>query len=147
MTTSELEAYVHEHIPLTQAMELRVKRADPEEVRLIAPLEPNVNHQGTAFGGSIAALALAAGWITVRLHVGPIPQVVISECSITYRKPIVGELQAVCSAPPERDWERFQAKLNKRGRARLDLDVELVCGDESCVTMHGRYVAVLGNGA
>ena len=147
MSPEELEAYIHEHIPLTAAMDLKVDRADSEEVRLRAPLLPNVNHQGTAFGGSIAALALAAGWISVRMKVGPLPQVVISECTIKYRRPIVEDLVAVCAAPSERVWERFVTKLEKRGAGRIDLDVHLYCGDEPCVTMHGRYVAVLGKGA
>ena len=68
METGAVEAYLHEHIPLSAAMGTRVVRADPAEVRLEAPLEPNLNHRATAFGGSVAALAILAGWTVVHLR-------------------------------------------------------------------------------
>ncbi len=64
MTTMEqrLEEYLSRHIPLSDALQVEVAVALPDRILLKAPLAPNSNHRGTAFGGSIYALALLAGW-------------------------------------------------------------------------------------
>ncbi len=59
MTPSELQTYLHTHIPLSKAMEVEVVQATPDIIELRAPLAPNINHRGTAFGGSISTLATA----------------------------------------------------------------------------------------
>lgn len=57
-----VEHYLHEHIPITRAMGLKVTAYDGDSVRLWAPLEPNLNHRNTAFGGSLSTLGILAGW-------------------------------------------------------------------------------------
>ena len=39
-----------------------VESADDAAVVLLAPLAPNANHQGTAFGGSLYSLSVLTGW-------------------------------------------------------------------------------------
>src|SRR5829696_2656815 len=58
----QLEATLHRQIPLTRAMQLRVQDFDGHELRIAAPLGPNVNQHTTAFGGSLAAATTLAGW-------------------------------------------------------------------------------------
>jgi thioesterase domain-containing protein len=58
----ELETYLHEHIPLSKAMQVSVIEADPGFVKLAAPLAPNINHRETVFGGSASAVAILAAW-------------------------------------------------------------------------------------
>jgi thioesterase domain-containing protein len=62
MTPIELERYLHEHIPLSHAMRVGVVTVDAGTVVLRAPLEPNINHRETVFGGSASALAILAAW-------------------------------------------------------------------------------------
>ncbi len=142
MTTEELEAYLHEHIPLTQAMGLHVVRADSEEVRLTAPLEPNVNHQGTAFGGSISALAMATGWCAMRLAVGEDAQIVIQTAEINYLLPIQGLIEAHCACPSEKDAQKLRDRVAQRGRARTTFDVRLESEGILCARLVGKYVAL-----
>ncbi|MDE0826542.1 MAG: YiiD C-terminal domain-containing protein [Akkermansiaceae bacterium] len=40
MTPSELQRYLHEHIPLTAAMEVKVVSCGPDAAHLSAPLPP-----------------------------------------------------------------------------------------------------------
>ena len=49
-----LESYLHEHIPITRAMQVRVVEIGPEHARLTAPLAPNINHRETVFGGGLS---------------------------------------------------------------------------------------------
>jgi len=66
----ETERFLHEQIPLTRAMGVRVRSWDGEKLWLSAPLEPNHNHLGTAFGGSLSALATLAGYSLLWLLLG-----------------------------------------------------------------------------
>jgi len=45
VTPLELERYLHEHIPLSRAMQVSVVSVQPESVVLSAPLAPNINHR------------------------------------------------------------------------------------------------------
>jgi thioesterase domain-containing protein len=62
MSPATLQAYLHEHIPLTRALAVEVVEVGLQRVQLAAPLAPNRNHRQTAFGGSVASLAMLAGW-------------------------------------------------------------------------------------
>ena len=59
---SVVQACFDDDIPLTRAMGLRVESLGEGGIRMNAPLEPNVNDKGTAFGGSLAAILTLAGW-------------------------------------------------------------------------------------
>lgn len=122
-------------------MEVRVVRADDDEVRLSAPLGPNVNHLETGFGGSIATLAILAGWVCLRLKVGPPTQIVIRDCQMKFSRPIEGDFEAVCHSPHHRELERFESRLNRKGRAKLDLDVTVFEADQPACAMRATYVA------
>jgi hypothetical protein len=60
MLPAELERYLHEHIPLTRAMALGVVAITADAVILQAPLQPNINHRATVFGGSAGRLVTVA---------------------------------------------------------------------------------------
>lgn len=141
MTAPEVEIFLHENIPLTRAMGVRVARADDHEVRLWAPLAPNVNHLETGFGGSLATLAILAGWVCLRLKVGPPNQIVIRDVQMKFSRPIEGDFEAVCTSPSHREIERFEARLSRRGRAKLELDVTVFEGDQPACSMRATYVA------
>ena len=62
MTTAALAEILEAGIPLTGFMGVTVQHYDGLELRLSAPYDPNRNHKGAAFGGSLAALAVVTGW-------------------------------------------------------------------------------------
>jgi thioesterase domain-containing protein len=140
-----LEAYLHEHIPLSRHIGVRALHADDGQVRLHAPLEPNLNHRQTAFGGSIAALAILAGWslLWLRLH-GRTPghQIVIHSSAVDYTAPAVADLEAVCSAPPAERWQRFLRTFESRGRGRIELLADVTAGGAQVARFRGVYVAL-----
>jgi thioesterase domain-containing protein len=145
MTAGELEQYLHRHIPISAAMGITAVAASPEEVRLRAALAPNVNHRSTAFGGSVASLAVLAGWSVLRVgldDVTPTPQIVIQRSSMEYTSPIRGDYEAACRRPSAESWRRFMDALERRGRGRLRLVAEVYCDGESAGHMTGEYVAL-----
>ena len=140
-----LDAYLREAIPLYDAMGASVEHADFESVVIAAPLAPNSNHQGTAFGGSIECLATLAcwGWLWTRLqpeHAGA--ALVVAHADIDYLKPVTGAFSARCDAPPPVEVDAMFATLARKGRARVNL--ESIVADASsvvCARYAGRFVA------
>jgi thioesterase domain-containing protein len=142
-----LERYLHEHIPLSAAMGVRVKIATPERVQLAAPLAPNVNHNETIFGGSAVALATLSAWALLHLRIaraGLHARLVIQRSSMEYERPIPGDFDAVCRFSDELAWERFRTTLVRRGRARLTLTAYLVYDAERMAAFEGDFVGLLG---
>ena len=146
MRADEIETFLHEHLPLARAMEAHVAGADAAGARLTAPLARNHNHHGTAFGGSLSALAMLAGWAFVRAGLERIGrgghEVVIQEVRLTFVAPARGDLEAWVPAPDAAAWETFARALDRRGRARLDLDCELRSDGREVAHAEARYVAV-----
>jgi thioesterase domain-containing protein len=149
LNTQALERYLHQHIPISLHLGAEVSEAGAERVRLRAPLAPNLNHRQTAFGGSLSALAILAGWAWLHLGLrerGHIGRIVIMRSSMEFLAPAEGDFEAVCGAPAPERWERFVRTLDQRGRARLELDVELAVGDRPVAIFRGQYVALTGPG-
>jgi thioesterase domain-containing protein len=144
MTPTELESYLHEHIPLSRAMAVRVVRCGPGEVELAAPLEPNVNVHGTAFGGSVATLGVLAAWSALHLKLqaeGMANQLVIHRSKIEYLAPIAGPFGAV-AVLDEAGWPGFTHTFQRRGKARLSVVAELIFAGKVAARLDGEFVAI-----
>lgn len=144
-----VERYLHTHIPLTRAMKVAVRAVGPDGVRLAAPLEPNINHRNTVFGGSLATIAILSAWtlIHTRLRDAEIPgRIVIQRSNIEYLRPLDGAFEAYCPAPEPERWQRFLTGLSRRGRARILLHAELLGDGEIAGRFEGAYVAMVHPG-
>jgi thioesterase domain-containing protein len=145
MNASELQAYIFSHIPLSAAMQVNVIQATPEFIELRAPLAPNINHRGTAFGGSIVTLATLACWSLLRIRTDdlqPAPRLVVHRSNIEYTKPIPGEFTAVASFPPSVDWQAFLTRYKTWGRARLTLESQILSDEIVAAQFSGEFVAL-----
>jgi len=137
-----LERTLHDEIPLSQAMGIRVAEFDGTSLRMTAPVAPNINHQSTAFGGSLYSLSVLCGWgllhlklAEARLH----KHIVIQDADIRYLLPVDHDMDAECKVD-EVKLKNFLRALEKHGRARLSLDVVIKHGDQIAVEFSGRYV-------
>lgn len=140
-----LGPYLREHIPLSAALGVEVVDASPARVHVHAPLAPNLNHRRTAFGGSISAVAILAGWglLWVRLRgITAGHHIVIHSNSVSYLAPVEDDFEAVCLPPGAAVWERFLRTLERRGKARLDLHAEVRAGGVLAAEFRGRYVVL-----
>lgn len=146
MNATELQQYLHQHIPISSAMRITVAAASPDGVELRAALAPNINHRSTAFGGSVASLAVLAGWSMLRIgldDITPVPQIVIQRSTLEYMTPIRADFDAKCRRPSEETWQRFIQALNRRGRGRLRLLVDVQCEGLPAGHLTGEFVAML----
>ena len=141
-----LESILHHDIPLTRDMGLKVLDWHDQQLRLHLPLEANVNHKSTMFGGSLYCGAVLAswGWLHLRLREEGIEDghIVIQEGQISYPLPVTMDAIAICQAPGAAQWKKFLAMYRRYGRARLTLQSRIVNaeGAEDAVTFSGQYV-------
>jgi thioesterase domain-containing protein len=145
VSPAELERYLHEHIPLSRAMQLSVRRATDDEVVLTAPLAPNINHRETVFGGSASAVAILAAWSLLHLRLGEArstSRLVIQRNTMDYRLPIRGDFVARSSLSDPAKWERFRRTLERKGRARIAVSSVLEYAGEAAAYFEGEFVAV-----
>lgn len=145
-----LERYLHDQIPLSRTMGMRVLRAAPGSVLLCAPLEPNLNHRKTFFGGSAAALATLAAWGLAHRRLeeeaGLDAHLVIQRSSMEYLEPAAAEVEAECLAPPDAEWSKLIRTVRRWGKGRIELAVELRAKQEVVGSFEGAFVALTGPG-
>lgn len=141
-SAATLERTLHDEIPLSQAMGVRVIAYDGASLKLTAPLAPNINHKSTAFGGSLYSLAVLCGWGMVHLKLAEAAlhkHIVIQESNIRYIRPVDQDMQAECNLDDE-TLNKFLRTLDRHDRARLSLDVVIHNQGQPAVEFSGRYV-------
>ena len=142
---SELVDYLHEHIPLSKAMQVSVDAVSPQRVVLRAPLAPNINHRDTVFGGSASTLSILAAWSLLHTRLtaeGVSCRLVIQHNSMDYLLPIAGEFTATASLAQHADWSRFTRMLARKGRARIAVAAKLEYAGEVVGSFSGDFVAL-----
>jgi thioesterase domain-containing protein len=143
MTPREIEQYFRDKIPLTRAMVVRVESWSDGKLILSAPLEANHNHLGTAFGGSLNALAMLAGYGLIWLSLGDAnAHVVVRRGTANFLKPVRGELRAACQVLGEAEMEAFRQRFLASGKARITLLAVIETEEGAAVEFEGEYVAL-----
>ena len=145
-----LAAFFAQHLPLAGAMRVAVVEATPLRVALRFPLEPNLNHHGTAFGGSLAAAGILAGWSLLHLRLRDAGEteaaVVVGDSRTRFRRPVEREFVAAASLADGEVWDGFLRDLRTGGRGRLEVRTLLTAaGEPRPAAVHeGLFVAVRG---
>lgn len=155
MEIAALEQYLHHQIPLSAAMNVTVSGTTPDSVILGAPLEPNINHKSTAFGGSLSTLGILAAWSLVHLRLldeGEDCEVVIQSNQMEYHKPsnqmeyhkpVVGPFIARSALAVPTIWPTFVKTLRRRKLARIEVYSEIIFNEDIVGKLTGRFVAFL----
>ena len=149
MNLDELENYLHEHIPLSLAMQVTVIEATPEHVILGAPLAPNINHRETLFGGSASALTILSAWALLHTKLrasGFKCTLVIQRNTMSYAKAVTGNFTAKATAPSAEAWQLFLRMLQRKGRARITVTSVLMQEGHAAGHFEGDFVALGGTG-
>lgn len=128
----EFTCEIHRDIPLSQHMGFRFCRFNcaiesGADLYTELPLAPNLNDKNTAFGGSIATLATLSGWSLVTLISRQLKlpsEVVVYHSEQSFNAPITADLYSIAKVSPE-FLESFSDRLEKEGRAKLSVDVEI----------------------
>jgi thioesterase domain-containing protein len=141
-----LQELINREIVLARPMGVIVEAANDAGIVLRAPLPPNANHKGTAFGGSLYSLAVLTGWAWLTRFVACADinaDAVIQESSMQFLVPVKGDLRAVIAAPAEAEVDKFRKLLLRAGRARIRLRVEMHQGDKLATVFEGLFAAAM----
>ncbi len=141
---------IQDSIPLSQALGVRLESYDGHALLVSAPLQPNHNHQGTGFGGSVYSVAVISAWGLVELvlmDLGLEGNVVIQVGEIEHLEPVDGDFFALCRLPGGEVPDRFRKSLARHGKGRLSLVAEVYCGEPTvepsqrpAAVFQGRFV-------
>jgi thioesterase domain-containing protein len=145
MSPNKLEKYLHDHIPLSKAMQVSVVAVEEEQVVLSAPLAPNINHRDTVFGGSASAIAILAAWSLLHTRLqraGISSRLVIQRNTMDYQHPILNEFTARALIEQPEAWPRFIATLTRKGKARINVTSVLEHGGQIVGSLNGEFVAL-----
>jgi thioesterase domain-containing protein len=139
----ETEEFFYRKIPITRAMGVRVTEYDGSQLKLAAPIALNHNHLGTAFGGSLSAIATLAGYGLLWLELGDkTAHLVIRKSELSFRRPVRGEIVAVGRRPSPDYLQAFKNAFAKHHKARISLDVTIEEEGVVAVEFRGTFVAL-----
>lgn len=144
MQAEALTEFLHSGIPLTRALALQVVENADGRVRITAPLAPNLNPHGTAFGGSLAALGIVGGWAVIHqglLDAGLDVDLVVKKSELEYLRPAPAEL-SIESSLPQDAWPEVLARLRGGHRARISITSRIYSAGSEAMRAHGVYVAL-----
>jgi len=145
ISASELEAYLHDRIPLTRAMAVEVRAAGADGVELYAPLAPNINHRDTVFGGSASAVAIVAAWsaLHVRMRAAGLDvRLVIRRNTMSYERPITTGFTATAAPPTGDTWQKLVATVERGRPARVSVGAQHHCDGHLVGELDGEFAVL-----
>src|SRR5438046_2898870 len=116
MNNADIEKLLHTQIPLAKAMNVRVVHSGENRIELTSPLEPNHNHLGTAFGGSLSALMLLAAYCRLFQLIEGKGHVVLKSSTMKFLKPVNEEIRAISLPASPEATQEFQKTYKKKGK-------------------------------
>ncbi len=141
----KLVGFIRDEIPLAMSMDLHFQDCDEQHLSIAAPLVPNVNDKGCAFGGSLVSVMTVTGWGLVELELrmrGLDCDVFVGESSVRYLEPVWSDFQSEARLADGADWATFFDTLTARGRARIEVSCQVPgSGDKPAATLQARFVA------
>lgn len=138
----EINDYLNRYVPLFAAMQARLDRCDAAGLSMVAPLAPNINDKNIAFGGAMAALAALTGWALTRTTLnehGETAEIVITESTQKFLRPVRGDIVTECQRPDAQAVERFIQRYRQHGKARWTVEVVIRADGEPAMTFTGQY--------
>ena len=141
-----LEREIATSIPLARMMGVAVSGGDGASLTLSAPLAPNVNDKGCAFGGSLVSLMTLAGWGLVKLALdrqGRACDIYVQDSDVRYLAPVWNDFTAVARLVDRESFTAMSEALTARGRARTRVRCVVPLPDgTAAATLEARFVAI-----
>ena len=142
---AELEGTWYSKIPITGAMQARVRSFDGNVLVVEAALAPNINLHGTAFAGSLYTVCALAGWSMVHLQTrlrGLEGSIVLASGHIDYARPVRENLVATVVFGEQ---DAAFARLQETGKARFALTASIPSGGIEAAVFKGEYAFLRGS--
>lgn len=142
---TELLSFLHEQIPLTKSLGLSIVSLDAHGARIRAPLAPNLNHLGGAFGGSLSTMMILSGYILLYYRLlknNHHAHVILSREESEYLLPVKSDIEVLAKTPSSEDWRKFEEAFLRKGSARIAILSEIRADSGALfATFRGEFVA------
>ena len=129
VNAQDLVQILSDNIKLYEHLGITVQALDSHRAILKVDLQKNLNHKGTAFGGSLYATGVLSAYALVlaglKHYKIPTENIVIAKGVIEYHRPIDSDFTIICQFA-DLDQERaFYQELKDKKRVRRDLQVKI----------------------
>ena len=127
-------------------MDVDIIKIEEDSITLTAPLNTNINYEGTAFGGSLNTLCILSSYLLVHHALKskevPFNSLVIQDSSIKYLSPVNQDFTAQ-SKVETKNVDLLVKLIDKKGVGRISVKSEIKIGDspDAKVIFQGRFVA------
>jgi len=139
-----LEKKLHNEIPMTKYMELKIDSIDENRLITTIPLKPNINDKGTGFAGSLSTLVTISAWSSCFLEVTKLgyekSMIAIIKSDTSYKAPVTKDMKCITTIPSKEEIEILSKKLKEKGSASLKVISQIVEDEKICVYFEGIYV-------
>jgi len=121
----DIISYLEKAIKIIEKMGVRILDFKKQSIKVMLPKEPNVNHVGTVYAGSLFSLAEFAGGVLfysafdLRKYYP-----LLKEVTITFKRPATTDITVVTSMTSEYV-EGIKKIADETGKADWALDLEL----------------------
>ncbi len=143
----ELQNKLHNEIPLTKIMEIKIQNYTNQELITTASLGININDKGTAFGGSLSTTTIISGWSLCWLISKELGfdsnNIVIIKNETSFRRPVTKDIVCHTKKPSLEEIQILKEKLLTKKSASLKIKSKIIEDGETCVDFVGFYVIKL----
>jgi len=138
MSPHEVLSQLQREIPITKVLGFSIQSLSEESAICSLPLNPNINHKGTLFGGSqYSGCALACYSLflfNVRQASSPTNNIVVAGANIKYLKPAPFDVRVKAFWKESDGRSRFLEHLERKGKARVSLLAHVLDGADLLLT-------------
>lgn len=127
-------------VPLIEKTGVKIVELRDRFARIVMPFEPNINHIGIMYGGSLFILAEFSGGVIYYVSFDTTKfYPIVKEVSIRYRRPATTDVTLEVSLEPG-EVGMIQQAAQKEGKKDWTMDLELKdAHGEVCSIVHGTW--------
>lgn len=144
MIKLSLQDKLHNEIPMTKLMGLKINEYNSKELITSAPLEININDKGTAFGGSLNSIVTISGWSLCQLIAYELgyekSSIVIYKNATEFKAPVHSRIICHVEKPPVEKIEKLKQKLQNKKSGSITLKAYIIEKGKVCVEFEGIYI-------
>jgi thioesterase domain-containing protein len=136
----DLVGYLEKAIGIINKMGMRILDFRPRSVKVMLPKDPNVNHIGTVYAGSLFSLADYVGGVLFYASFDSGKYYpVLKEVTMTFKSPATTDIAVEATISPE-EAARLEKLAEDTGKADWVLDLELKDDHgKTCCIVHGNF--------
>ncbi len=143
--TNNYKKELLDSIPVVKAMDIDIEKIEPKSLTISAPLNTNINYEGTAFGGSLNTACVLSCYLLIH-HILKTKGIefnslVIQNSTIDYKMPVQADFFAKSSIS-EKSEKLLLNTLEKKGigRASVVAKIQTNKDNEDLVEFRARFV-------